>query len=325
MLLLLSLPVATLCQKSRFQFQEQKMGSPFGIIMYAEDSATAADIAQRAFLLVDSLNMIFSDYEKNSEINKLSSCAGRDSFISVSPLLFDVLRRSKEAWRISDGRFDITIGTLSHLWRGARKANRFPQDSLIKEALLKTGMRYLILDEQTKSVKLQKPGMALDLGGIAKGFIAQYILNFLKHNGYASALVDAGGDIACGDAPPEKEGWSIAVSLPIQNRVMSRNIVLKNQGVATSGNLYQYIEHNGKKFSHEIDPKTGYGTLNRKTVTIVSSDATLSDWLATACRLSSVRKSKRMAKRMNARMLILEIKKSKVSTHSTGGFRALWR
>ena len=167
--------------------------------------------------------------------------------------------------------------------------------------------------------------MKLDLGGIAKGFIAQYILNYLQAEGYTMALVDAGGDIACGEAPPGKHGWSIGVSIPgsLTNTLPS-NLVLKNQSIATSGDLYQFMDYKGKRYSHEINPKTGYGMQRQRSVTVISEDAQLSDWLATACSVLPIKESKKLAERYEAEILIISRQNNKIFYHHTKGFPQLW-
>ena len=309
----------------RYQFEEPKMGSPFQIILYSKDSVSAQQIATKAYLLIDSLNSIFSDYEPESELNRLSEIAGKASFVQVSPILYHLLQESKTAWQLSEGKFDITVGTLSKLWRQARKTGQFPDDFLIQAAKAKTGMKYIILDTTIHSIQLKLKGMQLDLGGIAKGYIAQYVLDFLNENGFPIALTNAGGDISLGDAPPGKDGWSVAVSIPVRDQVLPANLILNNQSIATSGNMYQFIEYKGKKYSHEIDPQTGYGIKSQRSVTVISSDGALSDWLATASSVLSIKKSKQLAEQLGAELLILEIKKGKLYHYHTKGFPAVWQ
>jgi thiamine biosynthesis lipoprotein len=105
----------------------------------------------------------------------------------------------------------------------------------------------------------------------------------LKKRNISIALADAGGDIALGDAPPEKNGWSVGINLPEQeNELMSQKLELRNCAVATSGDVYNYILHDGKKYSHIIDPRTGYGVTNQRNVTVIANDGATADWLLPA-------------------------------------------
>jgi thiamine biosynthesis lipoprotein len=316
--------VFTCCsaQLKRFSFTQPKMGSPFNIIFYADDSAKANTLAAQSFQLIDSLNNIFSDYLPNSELSQLSATAGKTNTpVPVSPLMLDILLRSKEAYEKSSGTFDITIGPLIKLWRQARKAQTFPDDSTIGNTLLLTGFKYLHIDTTAKTVLLTKRGMQLDLGGIAKGYTAQQVIDFLRQNGIIQALVDAGGDIATSGAPPAAKGWTIGINVPeTAEDLLPKRIVLHDMAVATSGDVYQYIEHNGKKYSHITDPRTGYGVTSQRNVTVIAKDGATADWLATACSILPVNEAKKLATNMHAQLLIATVQEGKPLFYFTKDF-----
>ncbi len=307
-------------QLQRFRFSQPKLGSPFTIIFYATDSVQAKPHAANCYQLVDSLNAILSDYDLQSETSRLSEKAGNGEWISVSPVLFEVLRESAAAWEKSSGAVDVTIGPLSKLWRRARKAKVFPENDEVLKAKKQTGFKHILLDTVHHRAQLLKDGMLLDFGAIAKGYIAQKLIDHLHTNEIDRALVDAGGDIALSGAPPDKKGWSVAVNSPESEGLLPQTIMLSNKAVATSGDLYQYIEKDGKKYSHIIDPSTGYGVLHRRNVTVIADDGAKADWLATACSVLPIRKAKKLVRRENASLLIAEWKKGKLVFHSVNGF-----
>lgn len=296
------------------------MGSPFTIIFYATDSVQAKQQATNGYQLVDSLNAILSDYDPQSETSRLSEKAGTGEWISVSPVLFELLRQSATAWQKSNGTVDVTIGPLSKLWRRARKANAFPEKEEVLKAKNQTGFKNILLDTVHHKVQLLKKGMQLDFGAIAKGYIAQKVIDQLHTNEIASALVDAGGDIVLSGAPPEKKGWSVAVNIPESETLLPQKIILSNKAVATSGDLYQYMEKEGKTYSHIIDPASGYGVGHRRNVTVIADDGAKADWLATACSVLSIRKAKKLIRREKASLLIAEWKKGKLVFYSVNGF-----
>lgn len=315
------IPVVALAQQ-RFQFTQTKMGSPFHLVFYAPDSAHAAAAAAGAFRLVDTLNTIFSDYMENSELNQLSQTAGSGRFVPVLPRLFGVLLLSKEAAAKSGQAFDITIGPLSRLWRTARKGGRFPLPAEVAAAKKKTGIHHLLLDTAQKEASLLQPGMQLDLGGIAKGYVAQAVVHFLRSQGIASALADAGGDLACSDAPPGKRGWTVGINVPQQeDELLAETITLSNGAVATSGDVYQYLEHEGKRYSHILDPRTGYGLRFQRNVTVVAADGATADWLATACSILPLQKSKKLATAFGAQLLITQRKGTRIAYFMTPGMK----
>lgn len=294
------------------------MGSPFNLVFYTTDSVKATTLAATSFALVDSLNHIFSDYDPASELNQLNQTAGTNRFVYISAPLYQILKQGIEAAKESHGRFDITIGPLSWLWRQSRREHRFPADSAVQQAKRKTGFQKLQLDTVNHRVQLFQKAMQLDLGGIAKGYTAQAVVNFLSANGITSALLDAGGDIACSGAPPNKEGWTIGINVPEQaNDLLDKTILLQSGAVATSGDVYQYTEHNGKKYSHIIDPKTGYGVTFQRNVTIIAREGATADWLATACSILPVGKAKKLARRHHAALLIGVLKKGNVHFYKT--------
>jgi FAD:protein FMN transferase len=302
------------------------MGSPFTIIFFAGDSVQASAITKKCFNLVDSFVFIFSDYTDSSELSKLSRTAGRDSAIKVSPALFDILLQSKKAFDESEGAFDITIGPLSKFWRSLRKAKQFPEDKTVQATRRLIGFNKLILDTLHKKATLMQPGMQLDLGGIAQGYIAQKVIDFLYSQNIQHALVNASGDIVMSNAPPGSNGWIVGVNVPESaNELLPRTLLMQNKAVTTSGDAYQFTEHNGKKYSHIINPRTGYGVTNQRNVTAIASDGATADWLATACSILSIRKAKKLARQLGAEILIAEIKRGKLVFYSTKGFKAYWK
>lgn len=303
------------------------MGSPFTIILYAADSTQAVMVTEKCFQLVDSLAFIFSDYIDSSELNRLCARAGNPSLaMTLSVPLFDILLASKNAFEKSRGTFDITLGPVTRLWRRARKENKFPLPAIVKEKLVLTGFNKLLLDTILHTAYLTQQSMQLDLGGIAQGYIAQQVINLLKTNNIANALVDVSGDIAAIGAPPEKSGWTVGINVPNdKEEILKKPISVFNKSVTTSGDLYQFIYHNGKKYSHIVHPKTGYGITSQRNVTVIANDGTTADWLTKACSLLPVKQAKKLATSINAALLIVEIKKGKPVLYTTKNFSTYWK
>lgn len=302
------------------------MGAPFTIVFYTDDTLQANHLAKECFKLVDSFVFIFSDYIDSSELCKLSATAGSNSSVNLSPAMFDILVQSKKAFNKSEGAFDITIGPLSKIWRKSRKEKQFPAGENIKTAKKSIGFDKLLLDTQNKKATLTHPGMQLDLGGIAQGYIAQKIIDFLASQQIRHALVNVSGDIAASKAPPGLKGWTVGINIPESAyTLLPRTLLMQNKAVTTSGDVYQFTEHKGKRYSHIIDPRTGYGITNQRNVTAIANDGTTADWLATACSILSVKKAKRLAAQLGAEILIAEIKKGKLIFYSTKGFTKYWK
>jgi FAD:protein FMN transferase len=301
----------------RFHFTENKMGSPFNLIFYHADSTAANAIAKECFSIVDSLNNIFSDYSSNSEVGRLAQQPTVHDY-EVSTELYNMIWKSKMAWRASAGAFDITIGALTQLWRKAKSENRFPSPEEIKAARRLTGFKKLSYDVYVKTISFNTSGMLFDFGGIVKGYAAQKIVDYLKSKGVTIALADAGGDIAVSNAPPGKKGWNIRVNLPEQaEEFWDKRLELSNCAVATSGDLYNFILHDGKKYSHIIDPRTGYGVTSQRNVTVIAKDGATADWLSTACSILSIKQSLALANKEKAALFIATLKKEKLTVYKT--------
>ena len=142
----------------------------------------------------------------------------------------------------------------------------------------------------------------------------------------AAALADAGGDIVMSAAPQGSNGWTIGVNIPErQEELLDQSLLLQNKAVATSGDAYQYVEKDGKRYSHIIDPHTGYGVTFQRNVTIIANDGAIADWLATACSILPIKKAKKLAAKMGAELLIAESKKDKIVFYTTKGFGLYWK
>jgi thiamine biosynthesis lipoprotein len=317
---ILLLPVTLSAQLKRFHFTQNKMGSPFNIIFYCIDSSEATQLADNCYSLVDSMNTIFSDYSSSSEVGRLAEYKINQEQ-QVSDELLNMLILSREAWIKSEKTFDVTIGALTQLWRKVKNEKRFPSADEIKRATQATGFNNLVLSISAKTILFKKKEMRLDFGGIVKGYAAQKVIDYLQSKNITQALADAGGDIVTSDAPPEKNGWSIGINLPEEeNELWDKKLELKNYSVATSGDVYRFTLHNGKKYSHIIDPRSGYGVTSQRNVTVIAKDGATADWLATACSILPIEKALALARKENAALLIASLNNEKMIIHNTENF-----
>lgn len=263
----------------RFEATEPHMGTLFRLVVYSPDVHLANQALRSAFLHISQLDSILSDYQPNSELNRLCDSA-YERPITVSHDLARVLDRSLQLSRQTDGAFDVTAGPLIKLWRQARQTRRLPDPAAVAAARSRTGYTNVALNG--RAVRLLQPGMQIDLGGVAKGYAADQALRTLRSFGLTRALVAASGDIAVGLPPPDQPGWRIAVE---PRPGVSRTLVLKNAAVSTSGDTEQYIELNGTRYSHIVDPRTGLGLTDSVGVTVTARQGFDADPLATAIAL----------------------------------------
>ncbi len=267
----------------RFEFAETHMGSEFKIVLYSPDESSARRASRAAFNRVAVLDAAMSDYQPESELMRLCDRAGGPP-VRVSKDLFDILQRSKAMYERSGGAFDVTIGPVVRLWRRARRDHRMPAADTLARARALVSSDLMTLDPSAMTVQLAKPGMKLDLGGIAKGYASDEAVKVLKSLGHPRALVAGAGDIVAGDPPPDREGWKIAIA-PLDPTAADSKpegyLSLRNVAVSTSGDTARFVEIDGKRYSHIVDPKTGLGVVDRCTVTVVAPDGATADALDT--------------------------------------------
>ncbi|MEE2948493.1 MAG: FAD:protein FMN transferase [Verrucomicrobiota bacterium] len=279
-LLALNVP-ATKAQAERHEFSRPLMGMAFRIVVYADDADLAKRAARAAFDRVAVLNQIMSDYDPESELSRLSDLAGSGEEARISRELCMVLNRAQKLASDTGGAFDVTAGASVQLWRRARRLKRLPPELLLDSVLKTVGFRRLKLDAKNCTAELTVPGMRLDLGGIAKGHALDEALAVLKRKGLRQVLVSAGGDILAGAAPPEKKGWRVAL-IGLQEETKPEFLCLANAAVATSGDLYQFLEVDGMRYSHIVDPRTGRALAQQRLVHVIAPDGVTADSLATA-------------------------------------------
>lgn len=309
----------------RFQFTQPQMGVPFRIVLYAPDQTTAESAAADAYKRIKELNAIFTDYDTDSELNVLSQTAGKGFDVPVSPDLWRVLERSQTLARQTEGAFDITIGPVVSVWRKARYEKKMPDPARLAERRAAVGHDKLVLDPKRRTARLLVPFMHLDLGGIAKGYAVDAALAILRDRGIRRALVAGSGDIAVGDPPPGKIGWRVEVApLDVTNAPAARFVLLANRAIATSGDVFQHVEIEGRRYSHIVDPRTGVGLTDHSLVSIIAHDCTTADSLATAVSVLGPERGLRLAKQAGVAVRIVRWPETGLEMYETREFKRFY-
>ncbi len=276
-------------QLQMFEAVEAHMGTLMRITLYAHDSPEAASAFHAAFTRISALDAALTDYQPQSELNQLTQRAVNHP-VKVSGDLLAVLLKAEQFSRETDGAFDVTIGPVTHLWRAARKRHTVPTQAEIASAKARTGFRKLHIDIAAQTVKVDEPGMELDVGGIAKGYAADQALAVLAARGVKSALVAASGDLAFSGPPPGKAGWRIQVDPVGQvEGPLTRVLFMTNGAVSTSGDHEQHLDAGGDRYSHIVDPHSGRGLTSRMAVSIVARAGIDADAAATAFEVLGAR------------------------------------
>ena len=260
---------------------EMLMGTVISVTLY---DSTDESILDKVFEKVKNLEETFSINETGTEVDKINDNAGIEP-VKVSDDTIEVVKEGIYYSDLSHGKFDITIGPLVKLWNiPDRPTEDIPTQDELNVVLPLTNYKDVVIDEANKTVFLTRPGMMLDLGGIAKGYAADVISKMLTDEGVKSAIIDLGGNIFAHGEKVSGDTWKIGIQNPFSNRgEIVGAISVKNKSIVTSGIYERYIEVNGVKYHHILNPETGYPYENDIAgITIISDKSTTGDALSTS-------------------------------------------
>lgn len=283
--------VAEKSSLQRFEFSQAQMGLDFRITLYAQDEPTATTAVAAAYSRIAELNSLLSDYDSDSELSQLSLTSGTDRRVLVGDDLWQILARGQGLSRESNGAFDLTIGPSVNLWRRARRQKKLPSHELLELMRARVGYEFIELDGNSQAVKLIKPDMRLDAGGIAKGYAMDEAMNVLRSMDISRAMIQGGGDMVLAERPPGRRGWNIQLTSN------APALLLSNCAMATSGDLFQNLEINGIRYSHIVDPRTGIGLTNRSLVHVIAPTGITADSFSTTLNILGPDEAKRLLKR----------------------------
>jgi thiamine biosynthesis lipoprotein len=256
------------------------MGTVCEVTVVTERVGKAETAISKAFQEILELERVMSSYRSDSELSRLNAQAEK-SPVPVSPRLFEVLSDSRQYAVLTQNAFDPTVESLIRIW-DFRGEGRIPLKREIKEALRKVGSEKMVLNNDSRTVYFRENGVGIDLGGIGKGYALDRAALYLKKEGFSNALLNFGGEILVLGHGPEGEGWKIEVADP-QDR--TQGVVFfyaTDVAISTSGNSERFVEVNGEKYGHILDPRSGYPVEFSGSVTVVSPSATEADALSTA-------------------------------------------
>ncbi|MGJ8725074.1 MAG: FAD:protein FMN transferase [Roseibacillus sp.] len=263
----------------RYQAQKSLMGTMASVTVYADSAENADDAIAAAFIRGEEINQIASDYLPDSELTRFNA-AEAGKWLPASEDLLTMVAYGLELADLTNGSYDPTLGSMTHLWRETKEAKKLPSTETLDLARELSGWELVEVDLKTEKIRKFKDGIRLDLGGLAKGYAADQMLEVLKSKGMPSALILVGGDVRCGQAPPKKAGWSVGLQ-DFKNE-LSATMLVSDCAISTSGDLQQFVDIEGRRYSHIIDPSTGLGTTDSLLATVVAQNGLMSDPLATA-------------------------------------------
>ena len=257
------------------------MGSVVELKFYSPNEELFHQLVDACIKRNKEIDRLFSNYRNDSVLAEVNANAGVHP-VTVPEEFIRLVQTSIEYSELTDGAFDITVGSLFELWRSETAAGRIPEKSRINNALGCTGFQKIKIDKARSKVFLEKNCMRLDFGAIGKGYAVDEMVKIARRNGIKSGLVNFGGNVYAMEPPTARKFWDVRVRKPGGDNETISKLDLINKGVATSGDYERYFEHKGKRYSHIIDPKTGWPVENATSVVAVSKNSTEADVFSTA-------------------------------------------
>lgn len=253
--------------------------SPFEITVVAKDTIQANVYIEMAIAEVKRVENLVSDWKPETQISHVNQNAGIQP-IKVDDEVFQLVKRSMKISKLTDGAFDISYASMDKIWKFDGSMKAMPTPEAIKKSVEKVGYQKIILNETEKTIFLRDKGMKLGLGGIAQSYIADNIRDLLKKNGCTSGIANVSGDIAAWGKQPDGKPWTVGIINPMNRDKVFATFPLIDSSVETSGTYEKYVEFDGVRYSHIINPKTGYPAQGIVSVTVFAKQTEIADGLA---------------------------------------------
>lgn len=265
------------------------MGNAFEFCVISDNEDWAQKQIDAAIGEVKRIEALLTTFRDDSQTNQVNAMAGIQP-VKVDKEVYDLIYRSLKISDLTQGAFDITYGSIDkRFWNFDTSMTSLPNPEIAKKAVRLINYKNVILNPADHSVFLKEKGMRIGFGGIGKGYSADKAKQLLVQNGVTSGFVNAAGDLAAWGTQPDGSPWTIGIADPNSKHHPFSYLKITDMAVATSGNYEKYAVIDGKKYSHTIDPKTGFPVSGVKSVTILSPSAELSDSMATPVTVMGIK------------------------------------
>jgi len=272
---------SAIAQDKKYDRVLKLMGSRFDISVVASSPEDGEKYLDLAIAEISRIEKLISSWDANSQTSEINRNAGIKP-VKVDTELFELIQRAIQISKITEGAFDISYASMDKIWKFDGTMIEMPTEEEIKNSVQKVGFENIVLDQNMQTVFLKLPGMKIGFGAIGKGYAADKAKKLLQDNGVKAGLMNASGDLNCWGKQPDGSSWKVGITNPLNKDKLFSWFDIDNQGVVTSGNYEKYIEFNGKRYTHIIDPRTGYPATGILSVTVFAPKAELADALATS-------------------------------------------
>jgi FAD:protein FMN transferase len=275
------------------------MGNRFVITVASADSVKAESLIDDAVAEIQRIESLLTTFSENSQTNQINQNAGIQA-VKVESEVFELIVRAKRISELTDGAFDLSYGSLDkRFWNFDKTMAQLPDAQTAKEKVKLINYKNIILDKTLGTVFLKEKGMRIGFGGIGKGYAADKAAQLLRNKGVTSGIVNASGDLITWGNQPNGNPWTISLAHPDLPTEAFSKMNISNLAVATSGNYEKFVMIDGKKYSHTINPKTGYPISGIKSVSIICPIAELADALATPVTIMGVEAGLNLINQLN--------------------------
>lgn len=257
------------------------LGSPFEVTVVAQDTIEGERFCNAAIDEVKRVENLISDWIPTTEISAVNKNAGIQP-VKVSTEVFNLVDRALKISKLTDGAFDISYASMDRIWKFDGSMKKMPTEDEIKASVSKVGYQNVILNQEDSTIFLKNKGMKLGLGGIGQGYIADNIKDLLREKGCKSGVINVSGDINTWGSQLDGKPWTVAIVNPMNKSKVFATFPLVDSAVETSGSYEKFVVFNGKRYTHIIDPRTGYPASGLVSVSVFAKKTELADALATS-------------------------------------------
>ncbi|VAW10618.1 FAD:protein FMN transferase [hydrothermal vent metagenome] len=257
------------------------MGSRFDITVVANDSVHANAYIDTAIKEISRIEKMISSWDAASQTSEINKNAGIQA-VKIDKELFDLIERALSISKLTDGAFDISYACMDKLWKFDGSMTTMPTTEEINASVARVGFDNIVLNKENSTVFLKLTGMKIGFGAIGKGYAADMAKELLMNIGVPSGIVNASGDMNTWGKQPNGKPWKVAITNPMNKDIAFALLPITNGAVVTSGNYEKFVNYNGKRYTHIIDPRTGYPSSGIISVTVFAPKAELADALATS-------------------------------------------
>lgn len=257
------------------------MGSRFDITVVAKNQSEADINIDQAINEISRIEKLISSWDSNSQTSLINKNAGINP-VRVDKELFDLIERAIQISKLTKGAFDISYASMDNIWKFDGSMKILPNDDDIKKSVAKVGYKNIILNKMEHSVFLSKKGMKIGFGGIGKGYAADKAKSLLKLKGVIAGIINASGDMNTWGKQPNGKDWKVGIKNPLNKDKVFTMLPISGKAVVTSGNYEKFVKFNNQRYSHIIDPRTGYPSKGIVSASVFATSAELADALATS-------------------------------------------